>query len=255
LVWPKSLVWPDLLFSDDFVLAGLAVLVAGTVRGFSGFGAGLVMMGPLSIIYGLPGAVVTVAVCDACAALTLLRGVWAMADRKRALAAAISAAILLPLGTYILQVIDAELLQRIAGVLILFFIAFIAAGVRWRGGGVSGSIAVGAIGGLIGGATSLIGPPMVLYMLARDEDAIRTRASLALYISIVVVSQVTLLALFEVSGQLAGWTSWAIAASFIPVYAAGILLGKKFFNLAPAYFYRRLTIFLVALSGLLALAV
>jgi hypothetical protein len=174
------LVWPDLLFSDDFVLAGLAVLVAGTVRGFSGFGAGLVMIGPLSIIYGLTSAVVTVAVCDACAALTLLRGVWATADLKRALAAAISAATLLPLGTYILQVVDAELLRRIAGVLILFFIASIAAGVRWRGGGVSGSIAVGAIGGLVGGATSLIGPPMVLYMLARDEDAIRTRASLAL---------------------------------------------------------------------------
>ncbi|MEL0078084.1 MAG: hypothetical protein VW774_01470, partial [Rhodospirillales bacterium] len=84
------------------LLAGICVFVAGAVRGFSGFGAGLVMIGPLSLIYGLPSAVVTVAICDAFAAATLVRGIWSDADHKRSLVAAISAVILLPLGTYLL---------------------------------------------------------------------------------------------------------------------------------------------------------
>jgi uncharacterized membrane protein YfcA len=240
--------------SHLIILAGICVFVAGAVRGFSGFGAGLVMIGPLSLIYGLPSAVVTVAICDAFAAATLFGGIWSAADRKRSLVAAITAVILLPLGTYLLHITDEEILRKISGALILVFISFIALGLRWRGGGISFAAFVGFFGGLVGGATSLIGPPMVLYILARDEGATRTRATLALYVSVVVISQLVILFLFELSDGLVGLNGWIVSASFIPIYMAGFLVGRRLFILASESFYRRLTIFLVAISGCLAIA-
>ncbi len=235
-------------------LAALVVGAAGTVRGFSGFGAGLMMMGPLSLLYSLPAAVVAVAVIDAGAAPTMLRGVWAKADRRRALIAAGAAALTLPLGVYILQMAEPTLLRRIAGIGVLVFVIVISAGFKWRGGGLPATATAGATGGVLGGATSLIGPPVILYFLARNDPADRTRATLALYISVVVGAQAVILAYAEATGGVSGWDAWKTAALLIPIYAACIYLGRRLFGLASPAFYRRVALTLVTAAGLVALA-
>jgi len=236
----------------EHLLAGGVALVAGAVRGFAGFGAGLMMMGPLSLLFGLPAAVVSVAVADGGASPAMLRGVWRKADRRRALIAACAAALTLPIGTYILREAEPETLRRMAGAAVLLFVFAISVGFRWRGGGDAGTGAAGALGGLIGGATSLIGPPVILYFLARAEDAERTRATLAIYITVVVLSQALILAVYETAVGLAGWGAWATAAALIPCYALGILAGRRLFFLAPPIFYRRVALVLVTAAGLLA---
>jgi uncharacterized membrane protein YfcA len=235
-------------------LAAITVGVAGTVRGFSGFGAGLMMMGPLALLFGLPTAVVSVAVIDAGAAPAMLWGVWKLADRKRALLAAGAAALTLPLGTYILQTQDPTLLRQGAGVSILVFVVLISLGFKWRGGGMPATAVVGAAGGLIGGATSLIGPPVILYFLARNDPADRTRATLAIYISAVVFSQAIILAIAEAKSSVAGWDAWMNAAFLIPIYAGGIFLGRRLFGYASPLFYRRIALTLVTAAGVLAVA-
>jgi len=212
------------------------------------------MMGPLALLFGLPTAVVSVAVIDAGAAPAMLRRVWRIADRKRALLAAGAAALTLPLGTYILQTQDPTLLRQIAGVGILAFVVLISWGFKWRGGGMPVTAAAGATGGLIGGATSLIGPPVILYFLARNDPADRTRATLAIYISAVVFSQAIILAIAEAKSSVAGWDAWMNAALLIPIYVAGIYLGRRLFGYASPSFYRRVALVLVTVAGVLAVA-
>lgn len=212
------------------------------------------MMGPLALLFGLPAAVVSVAVIDAGAAPAMLRGVWKIADRKRALLAAAAAALTLPLGTYVLQTQDPTLLRQGAGVGILVFVALISLGFKWRGGGMPATAAAGATGGLIGGATSLIGPPVILYFLARKDPADRTRATLAIYISAVVFSQAIILAIAEVKSSVAGWDAWMNAALMIPIYAGGIFVGRRLFGYASPLFYRRIALVLVTAAGVLAMA-
>ena len=228
------------------------VAVAGTVRGFAGFGAGLMMMAPLSLLYSLPAAVVAVAVIDGGAAPAMLKGVWDKADRRRALLAAGAAALTLPLGTYILKTMEPELLRRVAGAAILIFVVAISVGLKWRGGGLAATAGAGATGGVVGGATSLIGPPVILYFLARQDPADKTRATLAIYITVVVLSQAAILAVFEAADGVAGWDAWLRAALLIPVYIAGITLGRRMFGLASPAFYRRVALTLVTAAGLLA---
>ena len=212
------------------------------------------MMGPLALLFGFPAAVVSVAVIDAGAAPAMLRGVWKIADRKRALLAAAAAALTLPLGTYVLQTQDPTLLRQGAGVGILVFVALISLGFKWRGGGMPATAAAGATGGLIGGATSLIGPPVILYFLARNDPADRTRATLAIYISAVVFSQAIILAIAEVKSSVAGWDAWMNAALMIPIYAGGIFVGRRLFGYASPLFYRRIALVLVTAAGVLAMA-
>lgn len=211
------------------------------------------MMAPLSLLYGLPAAVVAVAVIDSVAIPAMLRGVWALADRKRALIAAGGAALTLPLGTYILQTSDPGLLRQIAGAGVLAFVVALAMGWGWRGGEKAAGV-IGLSAGVLGGATSLIGPPVILHFLARGEPANRTRASIAIYISLVVVSQLIVLALAEgFFGGVAGWGAWSVALMLAPAYVAGIFLGRSMFHLASPLFYRRIAMALLIAVGLLAL--
>ena len=240
-------------FDQMFWLAALVALVAGSVRGFAGFGAGLMMMGPLSLLYGLPAAVVSVAVIDGAASPAMLKGVWSQADRRRAFIAAAAAALFLPFGIYILRSTEPELLRRVAGGLVLLFVVLIALGGSWRGGGAWATAGAGASGGLIGGATSLIGPPVILYFLARRDAPERTRATLAIYITVVVLTMTAIMAAFEATAGVAGWAAWLRALLLAPVYAGGILIGRKLFHLAPPAFYRRVALTLVTTAGLAAL--
>ena len=64
----------------------------------------------------------------------------------------------------------------------LVFVLALALGWGWRGGEKATAL-IGASAGVLGGATSLIGPPVILHFLARGEAAARTRASIAIYIS------------------------------------------------------------------------
>ena len=238
--------------ATEYWLAGAVVLIAGMTRGFAGFGAGLIMMGPLALLFGLPAAVVSVAVIDSGAAFAILRGVWGIADRKRALIAAGAAAVLMPAGVLILKTAEPVLLRQIAGFAILLFVLLISLGLKWRGEGYVSAAAAGSFGGLIGGATSLIGPPVILYFLARAEAADRTRATLAIYITVVVWAQFLTTAVFEATSGVAGWDAWLTAAFLIPVYAFGIYAGRRLFTLASPLFYRRVALTLVTAAGLLA---
>lgn len=211
------------------------------------------MMAPLSLLYGLPAAVVSVALIDSVAIPAMLKGVWTIADRRRALIAAGAAALFLPLGTYILQTLDAQLLRQFAGVGVLVFVIALALGWGWRGGEKAAAL-IGASAGVIGGATSLIGPPVILHFLARGEEAARTRASIAIYISIVVLSHLVVLALAEgFAGGVAGWSSWGTALMLAPTYVVGILVGRSVFHLASPIFYRLVAMALLVAVGLLAL--
>lgn len=241
------------VFDQSFGLAALVALIAGSVRGFAGFGAGLMMMGPLSLLYGLPAAVVSVAVIDGAASPAMLKGMWRQADQRRALIAAGAAALFLPLGIYILRSAEPELLRRVAGGLVLLFVVLIAFGGTWRRGGAWATAGAGAGGGLIGGATSLIGPPVILYFLARRDPPERTRATLAIYISAVVLTMAGIMAVFEATVGVAGWDAWLRALMLAPFYAGGILIGRRLFHLAPPAFYRRVALTLVSAAGLAAL--
>src|ERR1700723_863286 len=97
----SGLIPPDVSLAAAIAICVIAFL-AGTARGFSGFGAALIFM-PLASSLAAPRLVAALLlIIDFVAAAPLLPNAWREADRKATAIIVIGALIGVPLGTYFL---------------------------------------------------------------------------------------------------------------------------------------------------------
>jgi uncharacterized membrane protein YfcA len=230
---------PELL-----LVAGAVALLAGVIRGITGFGGAMVMSPPLALILG-PLVMVPV--------VLFLEGIVAipMVVRNRALIRwatvapiAIAACIAAPLGTYILVTADPLVLRRvIAGMVIVFSLLLL---VGWRYHGRQRAVTaagLGALSGAMASATSIGGPPVILYLLAGPDPVETTRANLTFFISAISIAGVAMLALRGALDPRALW----LAAAFAPGYYLGVLAGSRLFSRFDDRRFRRFTLVLMML--------
>lgn len=106
----------------------------------------------------------------------------------------------------------------------------------------------GAASGASAASTGIGGPPVVLYMIGRELDMQRFRATLQAYF---LPSSIVTLALFVALGHVDGDVLTLSAAS-APVMVAGVLLGAWMRpRISPELFRRLVMALLVAMSVLL----
>ena len=120
---------PDLL-SAATAIAWATVLAAGLMRGFSGFGSGMLMVPILSILFGPPQAVAIVILLELVVSVQLLPGAYRFAHWRSIAAMSLAATLTIPLGTYGLVNRHPTLLRRsIAWVLSVFLVLLLW---RWK---------------------------------------------------------------------------------------------------------------------------
>ncbi|MEK7248364.1 MAG: sulfite exporter TauE/SafE family protein, partial [Chloroflexota bacterium] len=106
----------------------------------------------------------------------------------------------------------------------------------------------GAASGASAASTGIGGPPVVLYMIGRELDMQRFRATLQAYF---LPSSIVTLALFAAVGRIDGDVLTLSAAS-VPMMVAGVLLGAWTRpRISPELFRRLVMALLVAMSALL----
>lgn len=235
--------------------AALAWLVAGALagglaRGFSGFGAALIFVPLAAAALGPRMAPPLMLLLEVVAVLSLVRNAWRQAPRREV--GLLSAGLVLgtPLGVLLLANADALALRwGICGFIILL-VGFLATGWQLRQGeGRALPIGFGVLGGLLGGAANLSGPPALVYLLSRDLPKQQVRAAFNLY--------------FAAGGALAGLgyilagllTPALIGPALVagPLYGLGILLGSRMFGLASEAVFRRACHAMIAAAALLSL--
>jgi hypothetical protein len=91
------------------ILGLLAAVAAGIVRGFSGFGSGLVLVPSLTLLVGPAVAVPVVVLLDAVVAAWLVPGAVAHARWPTLLPLGLSAALAIPVGSVALAALDGDL--------------------------------------------------------------------------------------------------------------------------------------------------
>lgn len=240
----------EILLEGRFAAACAVVLLAGAVRGFSGFGTGLMIMPPLALLYDPPTAVVTAAIVDLPAVVQLLPDAIRHAERRVAVPLGLAAAATIPAGVWLLVTVEPDLIRRTAAVAILVFVAALASGWRWRGrASMPATLGVGASAGLLGGATGLTGPPVILYFVAGPWAATAARGNILGYFTIVATTQVAVLAIAGVIDM----ERLLRAAALTPLYLGGIWIGTRLFRLAPERFFRRVAFVLLTGIALVAL--
>ena len=113
------------------------------------------------------------------------------------------------------------------------------------------SLALGSLSGTMLGATSIGGPPVILYLLAGPDPAPTTRANLTLFVA--VNSAVGLLSL-ALRGAVNDRVLLAVAV-MAPAFTAGVLLGSRWFTRLSESGFRRFTVALMAVVSAVVLLV
>lgn len=152
-----------------------AILIAGGAalcQSLTGFGFALVMVPLLSLVWDVKSAVVTSTVLGAVTLLPLLVEVRRHVNVVTAAALLAGSLVGIPPGLLILDRIDPEVLKILVGVVVIgaSVLAYRVREVRAIRPGVASAVAAGAVSGVMGGSTSMGGPPVIFYLLGAERN-------------------------------------------------------------------------------------
>lgn len=237
--------------SDWRLLAAvLATIVAGLMRGYSGFGTAVILAPVYSLLWGPRAGVPVMLLMELVVSVQLLPSALKEADRRVVLPLGGAAAIATPLGAWILFTVDGDLLRRFIGGFVLVFGLLLMSGWRYHGSRPLGlNITIGAIAGLLKGSTGMSGPPVILYLLAGLEEAKRHRANLIMFFATIAIVSV----IAPVLGGLVDMTALVRLAVVLPVMALSVPVGARLFHVIPVRLYRPFAMGVLLAAGALAL--
>lgn len=237
----------EIVGNTGFLIALCVVTVAGFMRGFVGVGSGMLMAPVFAIIFGPLETVAIIILLELVVTVQLLPSVHRLIEWRVIVPMGIAAAIFMPVGTWLLVTVDAELMARGIAAVVLIFVLLLMTGWRYLGPKrLVFTLGVGTVSGTLMAATSLGNPPVMLYLLSSTDSAATNRANFTGYFCITLI---TLLFLMSIKGLIA-LSSVTKAAIMLPVFMASAWYGARCFRKANDKLYRQ-----VALGLLLCVAV
>ena len=224
----------------------LAATVAGVLRGFSGFGAALVLAPVVSIIVGTHVAVPAILLAIFATTVQLFAPAWPHVRWSDQFALSVPGCIGVPAGVLLLLYLDPELMRRAISAITALIALFLLSGWRSRRPPTRlGAASMGALGGVLSGAASIGGPPVIAYLLAGPGSHTQTRATLIYYFAF---TQAASLIMFWIGG-LMNWEVLVTAALIAPALVAGTWAGAKLFHLASERTFRLAALTILLLVG------
>ncbi|MPZ62916.1 MAG: TSUP family transporter [Propionibacteriales bacterium] len=233
--------------ADVFLALVLVSAVTGLVRGFSGFGSAMIFVPVASALTSPQTAVVLFLLTDGLMSMPMVVPASRLCAWREVLPLALGAVLTVPLGVWLLVVVDPVIIRWIISSLILMLITLLALGLRWRRQPrLPATAAVGGGAGLTGGMTGLAGPPVIIFWMAAQNDAARLRANIIVFFGMTGVFNA---AAYSVAGIMTA-ERIARAVALIPVYGLTLLLGAWLFRFASERFFRWLAYALCVFAAL-----
>ncbi len=229
----------------------VVVAVAGVMRGITGFGGAMLMGPPLGFLLGPVQAVAIALLLEAAAGVVMTRA--ALTDLRPKLFALliVPACLFIPIGTKLLVGLDPLVARKLIAGMVLVSSVAMAAGLRYtREAGAGMTVGVGALAGVLLGATGIGGPPVVLFLLSGPVEARHARAILTLFVT--TTSVIGLGALYWNGVLDNALVRWAILT--LGIYLVGVVLGMKVFARLSDTRARYISLSLMIVLGLLGLA-
>ncbi|KQT52970.1 hypothetical protein ASG54_07615 [Aureimonas sp. Leaf460] len=242
--------WMAGLSGQGLAFVVLAAFLAGSARGFSGFGAALIFIPLASAVVGPKLASATLLVVDAILTLGMLPAAFRLADRREVATMALGAVVGVPLGTLALAVVDPVLLRWAICSLAFLLLLFLISGWRYLGRPHTAlTVGVGGIAGVFSGAAQLGGSPVVAYWLSGSSAGARVRANVIAYFA---VSTVISIASYLVGGLFEARV-FLLCALAAPTYAIGLRLGSTLHRTTDERHFRRVCFVLIGASAVAGL--
>jgi uncharacterized membrane protein YfcA len=239
------------LAAQQFWITALAVLAAGLVRGFTGFGLSAVMMAAIASLIPPVELIPLCIVLETTAGIAMFRGGLAHADMTVVWRLTIGSAIGVPVGLLATMAIDPELSKIVALLIVLSLTVGQLLRLRPRFLTTqAGLLPCGFAAGIITGLASVGGMLVALLVLARDTDAKTMRASLVMFLFIGMLITLVYLMFYDLLDRQVLLRS----AIFAPVVVLGTLLGSALFRPAFTHLYKTSCLMLLIILCVVGLA-
>lgn len=211
----------------SFEILALAVAIAflaSFVMSTTGFGFALTMAPLLTLAWNVKEAVAASILLSLMNQGPLIFEVRAHVVPKRVLVLLLGFAAGAPLGLYVFDALDADALTVLVAsvVIVASVIMYIAPRVEIPDQHATPlGLVAGALSGAIGASTSLSGPPVVIYLLARHPEMESFRATILSYF---LPAGIVTATAFAVLGRITG-DVLLVAGASVPAMVLGMLFG------------------------------
>lgn len=231
----------------SLLVIALATVVGGLMRGFTGFGAAMIII-PVVALVTLPrDAVVYHALIEIPTALQLLPDGLRNARRSTVLPMMLGLVLAVPVGMLLLVSLPAEIMRIAMSVAVLFLVTFMWAGVRlppprgnWAG------IVGGTAGGILQGGAGVGGPPIAAALMARRDTPRETRGNVLVMMALIIFVSIPAQYAFGLFNR----EVLILAAVMAPAYVISTVVGSLLFRRTGGRNYRAIAMLILALTAL-----
>ncbi|MBT0957155.1 sulfite exporter TauE/SafE family protein [Alphaproteobacteria bacterium KMM 3653] len=229
-----------------------AAIIAGLVRGFSGFGTAMIFLPIAGQFLGPFAAITALIIMDLIGPIPALPRALRDASPRDLSRLLIGALVGLPLGVLLLSQMGEEGFRYAVSGLTLGLLLALISGLRYRGALTRRLlVGTGGISGLLGGAAGLPGPPVImLYMTSTQPPAVIRGTTMAY----LLFADIAIIAVLALAGELVP-SALTTGALLILPYLAAIRLGTLMFVPERDALYRWVAYSVIAASALSGLPI
>jgi uncharacterized membrane protein YfcA len=234
------------LLTPDYFVAVAVVVAAGLMRGFAGFGSGMLMAPIFAVLFGPVDTVAIIILMETCVTVQLIPSVFGEIEWRFVAPMGAAAALFMPVGSWMLVSIDPSVMSRVIAAIVFVFAVILMAGWRYGGGKrMPVTLGIGAVSGTMMAATSLANPPVMLYLLSGPDRASSNRANVTAYFAITLTM---MLALMTFAG-LMSWPAVWQGVTLVPPFMLTAWLGSRLFRRSGESLYRWTSLVLLLIAG------
>ena len=236
---------------SSLIVSITAVLGAGIIRGYSGFGFAMVAVTSMSLALPPAQVVPVVLILEVLASIRLVPQVWRDIDWFSLRWLLVGAFVATPFGVYLLTTVPPAPMRISISLLVMAAAILLMCGFTWkRMPGTAFTLTTGAACGLLNGGAAIGGPPVILFYLSSPAGVKVSRASIiAYFFGIDTMS----LAMAALQGLTTSKTLLTTAVCLLPLLL-GIGIGSRMFVKADQASFRRhvlVLLMILSIAGLL----
>lgn len=224
-----------------------ACIVAGVVRGFTGFGFPLIVVTATSLIVA-PVEIVPIALLlDILAGVRMLPSVRHDVDRRGVSFLVLGAIPAIPLGAWLLSSLDAETMRLAIGAIVLIAVLIIARGFQLaRAPGAPLLAGTGVAAGFLSGTMGMPGPPVILLYLSSPLPVATLRATSIAFFLVTDAIALASMVWFDIITETVGWRALVL----VPVVELAVLAGRRLYGVADPIYVKRAALGLLVVLAL-----
>lgn len=234
----------------DIVFLMAVMVLAGAIKGLSGFGQTLFMLPLLALFLPIklvpPFLILTGLMMDSMMALKLHRH----APWKKIVPIFLCSIPGSWAGIYLLKRIDVSFVQIVIGIMLILFSAyFLFTKPKHRGTRFGWIYPTGFVSGFLGGMMGTAGPPVIVFAALQKWKKEITQSFFVHYFLIFgVVATFSFWKADLLTQQVCVYFLWSL-----PALVLGILIGQFFYKKATEEFYRKIVLVILLLLGVFTL--